>query len=97
MRCSPATPADPESFKTAVTRVRNDFGIEHLIMVGDRGMITGTRIGDLRKLEGMDWVTALKAPAIAALADDDGPLQMSLFDEQNFAEITHPGLSRASG
>ena len=83
--------SDPDSFKTALTRVRADFGIERLIMVGDRGMITGTRIDDLRKLEGMDWVTALKAPAIAALAKEDGPLQMSLFDTQNFAEITHPG------
>jgi hypothetical protein len=82
--------SDPESFKTAVTRVRADFGIERLIMVGDRGMITGTRIDDLRKLPGMDWVTALKAPAIAKLAADDGPLQMSLFDAHNFAEITHP-------
>ena len=86
----PGNTADPESFKTAITRVRRDFGIERLIMVGDRGMITGTRISDLRKLEGMDWITALKAPAIAALAADDGPLQMSLFDVQNFAEITHP-------
>jgi Transposase DDE domain len=86
----PGNTADPESFKTAITRVRKDFGIERLIMVGDRGMITGTRIADLRKLEGMDWVTALKAPAIAALAKDDGPLQMSLFDTQNFAEIAHP-------
>lgn len=83
--------SDPESFKTAITRVRGDFGIERLIMVGDRGMITGTRIDDLRKLDGMEWITALKAPAIAKLADDDGPLQMSLFDTQNFAEITHPG------
>jgi len=82
--------SDPESFKTAITRVRADFGIEQLIMVGDRGMITGTRIDDLRKLAGMDWVTALKAPAIAKLAEDGGPLQMSLFDTQNFAEITHP-------
>jgi hypothetical protein len=87
----PGNTADPESFKTAVTRVREDFGITRLIMVGDRGMITGTRIDDLRKIEGMDWVTALKAPAIARLAADDGPLQMSLFDTQNFAEITHPG------
>jgi hypothetical protein len=86
----PGNTADPESFKTAITRVRRDFGIERLIMVGDRGMITGTRISDLRKLEGMDWITALKAPAIAALARDDGPLQMSLFDVHNFAEITHP-------
>ena len=87
----PGNTADPESFKTAISRVRHDFGIERLIMVGDRGMITGTRISDLRKLDGMDWITALKAPAIAALARDDGPLQMSLFDTQNFAEITHPG------
>ena len=82
--------SDPESFKTAVTRVRGDFGIDRLIMAGDRGMITGTRIDDLRKLEGMDWITALKAPAIARLAHDDGPLQMSLFDTHNFAEITSP-------
>jgi len=82
--------SDPESFKTAITRVRTDFGIERLIMVGDRGMITGTRVSDLRQLAGMGWITALKAPAVAALARDNGPLQMSLFDTQNFAEITHP-------
>jgi transposase len=82
--------SDPVSFKTAITRVRDDFGIENLIMAGDRGMITGTRIDDLRKLPGMDWVTSLRAPAVAALARDDGPLQMSLFDVHDFAEITHP-------
>ncbi|MGE5292019.1 MAG: IS1634 family transposase [Micromonosporaceae bacterium] len=87
----PGNTSDPESFKTAVTRVRGDFGIEHLIMVGDRGMITGTRIDDLRKLNGMAWITALKAPAIAKLARDGGPLQMSLSGIHNFAEITHPG------
>jgi Transposase DDE domain len=82
--------SDPESFKTAITRVRDDFGISDLIMAGDRGMITSTRIEDLRKLPGMDWITALRAPAIAKLASDDGPLQMSLFDAHSFAEITHP-------
>jgi hypothetical protein len=82
--------ADPVSFKTAITRVRGDFGITNLIMAGDRGMITGTRIDDLRKLPGMDWITALRAPAIAALARGDGPLQMSLLDTQDFAEISHP-------
>jgi len=86
----PGNTSDPDSFKTAITRVRGDFGLTTLIMVGDRGMITGTRIADLRKCEGMDWITALKAPAIAALAREDGPLQMSLFDVHNFAEITHP-------
>ncbi|MGH3304885.1 MAG: IS1634 family transposase [Streptosporangiaceae bacterium] len=53
-------------------------------------MITGTRIDDLRKLPGMGWITALKAPAVAALAREDGPLQMSLFGERNLAEIAHP-------
>ena len=59
-------------------------------MVGDRGMITGTRIDDLRKLERLEWITALKAPAIAALAKDGGPLQMWLSGVHSFAEITHP-------
>jgi hypothetical protein len=82
--------SDPESFKTAITRVRDDFGVERLIMAGDRGMITGTRIADLRKLQGMEWIGALKAPAIARLAADDGPLQMSLSGQHSFAEIAHP-------
>ena len=86
----PGATSDPDSFKTAIVRVRGDFGIKTMIMAGDRGMITGTRIDDLRKLEGMEWITALKAPAIARLAADNGPLQMSLFDTQNFAEISHP-------
>jgi len=86
----PGNTGDPQSFKTAITRVRGDFGIARLVMVGDRGMITGTRIDDLRKLEGMEWVSALKAPAIAALARDGGPLRMSLFDAQGLVEISHP-------
>ena len=82
--------ADAIAFTTAVDKVRKDFGLKELVFVGDRGMITKTRIEDLRALEGAGWVTALKAPDIAALAADGGPLQMSLFDTQNFAEITHP-------
>ena len=82
--------ADAIAFKTAVDKARKDFGLKELVFVGDRGMITKTRIADLRELEGAGWVTALKAPDIAALAADGGPLQMTLFDEQNFAEITHP-------
>src|ERR1019366_4819486 len=82
--------SDPISFKTAITRVRDDFGIRNIIMVGDRGMITNTRIADLRELPGMDWITSLRASAVAALARDDGPLQMSLSGTQNLAEITHP-------
>jgi len=86
----PGNTADPESFKTAVRKARSDFGLKEIVFVGDRGMITKTRIAELRELEGAGWVTALKAPDIAALAADDGPLQMSLFDEQDFAEIAHP-------
>jgi hypothetical protein len=59
-------------------------------MVGDRGMITSARVQELRELGGFGWVTALRAPAIAALAADDGPLQMTLFDQASLAEITHP-------
>jgi len=82
--------ADPTAFTGAVTAVRDTFGLTRMVMVGDRGMITSARIEALRELGGMGWVTALRAPAIAALAADTGPLQMSLFDEANLAEITHP-------
>ena len=85
--------ADAIAFKTAVDKVRKDFKLKELVFVGDRGMITKTRIEDLRKLEGSGWVTALKAPDIAALAADGGPLQLSLFDEQNLA----PRITPASG
>jgi transposase len=81
---------DATAFTTAIDKARNDFGLKELVFAGDRGMITKTRIADLRQLEGAGWVTALKAPDIAALAADDGPLQLTLFDEQNFAEIQHP-------
>jgi Transposase DDE domain len=82
--------SDTKTFIDAVTLVTETFGLSELTMVGDRGMITKARIKELRTREGIDWITALRAPAIAALASDDGPLQMSLFDTQNFAEITHP-------
>jgi transposase len=81
---------DPDAFKSLTGRVRKQFGLKELVFVGDRGMITKTRIAELRGLQGAGWVTALRATDIAALAADDGPLQLSLFDEQNFAEITHP-------
>lgn len=82
--------SDSKSFIDAISVVREQFGLTNLTMVGDRGMITQARIADLKALPGMSWITALRAPAIAALAADDGPLQMSLFDTQNFAQITDP-------
>ena len=89
--------ADPESFTEIVKVVKDKLGIHRLVLVGDRGMITTARIDALRELNDnpstptdFDWITALRAPAIAKLARDDGPLQMSLFDSQDLAEISHP-------
>ena len=82
--------ADPTAFTLIATEVREKFKLRDMVMVGDRGMITSARIEGLRELGGFGWVTALRAPAIAALAADDGPLQMSLFDQTNLAEISHP-------
>ncbi|MGQ0773367.1 MAG: IS1634 family transposase [Pseudonocardiales bacterium] len=90
IRVFPGNTSDTKSFTEAVRMVRDKSGLDRLTMVGDRGMITSARIKELRALPGMEWITALRAPAIAALASDDGPLQMSLFDTQNFAEIVHP-------
>jgi hypothetical protein len=82
--------ADPAAFIEAVEVVREKFALTEMVMVGDRGMITSARIEALKADGGMGWITALRAPAIAKLAGADGPLQMSLFDAQNLAEITHP-------
>ncbi|MGB8382493.1 MAG: transposase, partial [Dermatophilaceae bacterium] len=80
--------ADPSAFITAVEVVRTRFGLTDLVMVGDRGMITSARIGALRKDTGLGWLTALRAPQVAALAADQGPLQLTLFDQVDLAEIT---------
>jgi Transposase DDE domain len=90
VRVFPGDTGDPDAFTEIVTVVRDKFGLGQLVMVGDRGMITAARIDALREPGGMHWLTALRAPAIAKLARDDGPLQMSLFDQQDLAEIAHP-------
>ncbi len=82
--------ADPTAFTDAVQIVRDKFKLTELVMVGDRGMITAARINALREHTDLGWLTALRAPAIKALAAAGGPLQPTLFDEQNLAEITHP-------
>jgi hypothetical protein len=85
---------DPTAFTEIVAVIRDKFGLDRLVLVGDRGMITTARITALRELNdsgtGFDWITALRAPAVAKLAAEDGPLQMSLFDTHDLAEITHP-------
>lgn len=82
--------ADPTAFIAAVDKLRARFGLGDVVLVGDRGMITTARIKALQQIGGLGWVTSLRAPAVAALAAADGPLQLSLFDESNLAEITHP-------
>ena len=89
--------ADPIAFTEIVPVIRDTFGLEKLVLVGDRGMITTARIAALRELNDdpdtatdFGWITALRAPDVAKLAADDGPLQMSLFDTQDLAEISHP-------
>src|SRR5271157_3193706 len=82
--------ADPATLSTQIEKVKQRFGLSHVVLVGDRGMITKARIREELEPAGLDWITALRAPAIQALAADGGPLQMSLFDERDMAEISSP-------
>lgn len=82
--------ADPTTLKSQIDKVKSRFGIQRVVLVGDRGMMTAARIRDDLDGSGLDWITCLRAPQIQALARDDGPLQLSLFDERDLAEITSP-------
>jgi transposase len=83
--------ADPAAFTQIADVVHEKFGLRKMVMVGDRGMITSARIEALRELDGKyAWITALRSPQIRTLMADDGPLQLSLFDQQDLAEITSP-------
>jgi hypothetical protein len=95
VRVFPGSTGDPGAFTEIVTVVREKFGLARMVMVGDRGMITSARIAALNQLEdgtqrpdAYGWITALRAPAIKKLMAEGGPLQMSLFDQQDLAEIT---------
>jgi len=84
--------ADPSTLRAQVEKVKDRFAISRMVLVGDRGMITSARIRDDLRPAGLDWITCLRAPAIQALAQDDGPLQLSLFDERDLAEICAPDM-----
>ena len=95
VRVFPGNTGDPAAFTAIVDVVREKFELEQMVMVGDRGMITSARIDALNQREdgtqqpdSYGWITALRAPAIRKLMADGGPLQLSLFDEQDLAEIT---------
>lgn len=85
---------DPKTLASQIGKVRERFGLKHVVLVGDRGMITDARIReDFSKAEGLDWITSLRAPAIAALVES-GSLQLSLFDQKDLAEISDPAYPR---
>ncbi len=82
--------ADPKTLSTQVAKVRQRFGVQRVVFVGDRGLITSRRIDEeLRDVEGLDWITALRADSIKMLASQ-GVIQPSLFDQRDLAEVVSP-------
>ena len=81
--------ADPMTLAAQVDKLKRRFQLEHVVLVGDRGMITQARITEEITAAGLDWITALRAPAIKALLAN-GALQLSLFDQRDMASITAP-------
>ena len=81
--------SDSRTFMPAVQKLRDDFGVERMVMVGDRGMVSQKAIDEMREMEGIGWITALKSASIRALVEQ-GHLQMDLFDERNLLEISSP-------
>ena len=79
--------ADPMTLASQVEKLKQRFQLDHVVLVGDRGMITQARITEDIKSTGLDWITALRAPAIKALLES-GTLQLSLFDQRDIASIT---------
>ena len=82
--------ADPQTIRSQIDKLKRRFRLSHVALVGDRGMITSARIEAELAPAGLDWISCLRAPQIAALAADKGPLQMGLFDERDLAEISSP-------
>lgn len=80
---------DPSTLAAQVDKLKQRFHLDHVVLVGDRGMITAARIDTLLRPAGLDWITALRAPTIRALLDQ-AAFQLSLFDERDLAEVTAP-------
>ena len=81
--------ADPATLASQISKLKRRFSVSHVVLVGDRGMITQARISEDVKPAGLDWITALRAPSIKALVEA-GALQLSLFDDRDMATITSP-------
>jgi hypothetical protein len=82
--------ADPNTLSTQIDKIRRRFKLSRVVMVGDRGVLTSARIQETLRPAGLDWISALRAPAIKKLAAEGGPLQPSLFDSHDLAEIVSP-------
>jgi transposase len=82
--------SDPATLKPQIDKLKRRFGLKRIVLVGDRGMITRARIEEDLLPAGLDFITALRAPAIRALAEDGGPLQLTLFDQRDLVEIESP-------
>jgi transposase len=80
---------DPSTLASQITKLKERFELERVVLVGDRGMITEARLEETLKPAGLDWITALRAPAIRSLVEA-GAIQLSLFDQRDLAEITSP-------
>lgn len=80
---------DPKTLAPQIQKLKQRFGLDHVVLVGDRGMITEARLTEDVKTAGLDWITALRAPAIKELVKG-GALQLSLFDDRDMASITSP-------
>jgi len=81
--------ADPKTLAAQISKLKGRFGLTRVCLVGDRGMLTNARITDELRPADLDWISALRAPQIKALVED-GALQLSLFDQQDLLQITHP-------
>lgn len=80
---------DPATFPAQERKVRERFGVGEVVWVADRGMLTSAQVERLQKVVGARWITALRAPTIQQLVEA-GSIQLSLFDNQNLAEVTDP-------
>jgi Transposase DDE domain len=80
---------DPSTLADQIKKLEERFGLERVVLIGDRGMITAARLEETVKPAGLDWITALRAPAIRSLVEA-GAIQLSLFDTRDLAEITAP-------
>ena len=85
----PGNTSDSKTLMSQIEKLQEDFKLKSVVLVGDRGMITQKQIDDIKELEGMEWISALKTGSIRKLMSG-GAIQLTLFDERNLFELTHP-------